>query len=76
MSSSLFGGGPYPQSNNPFNPFGGFTNFLSQINQFRAGLSGDPHQMVDSMVQSGQMSQEQFNYFSNIANQMMPFFRR
>lgn len=74
MSSSLFGSGP--MQNGLFGMFGNFTNFMNQLNQFRAGLSGNPQQMVNNMVQSGQMSQEQFNYLSNMANQILPFFRR
>lgn len=71
----LFGNGGMPQ-NNPFGAFGGMMNFMSQFNQFRNGIQGNPQQMVQSMIQNGQMSQEQFNQLSNMANQIMPFMRR
>lgn len=77
MGNPLFGnnfnGGP---QNNMFNPFGGFMNFMNQFNQFRSGVLGNPQQMVQNMIQNGQMSQEQFNQLSNMANQIMPFIRR
>lgn len=48
----------------------------AQIRQFQQGLRGDPQQMVQQLRQNGQMSDQQFNYFSGIANQIMPFMRR
>ena len=74
MSNPLFGsnGG----NNNLFGPFGGMMGFMNQFNQFRSGFQGNPQQMVQNMLQNGQMSQEQFNQLSNMANQIMPFIRR
>lgn len=74
MGNPLFGNG-MPQ-NNPFGAFGGMMNFMNQFNQFRSGIQGNPQQMVQNMIQNGQMSQEQFNQLSNMANQIMPFIRR
>ena len=51
-------------------------NFMNQFNQFRSTLTGNPEQMVQQLRQSGQMSDEQFNQFSQMANQIMPFMRR
>ena len=42
---------------------------LSQFNQFRSNYSGDPKQEVQKMLQSGQMSQQQFNQLSQAAAQ-------
>lgn len=75
MGNPLFGNGGMGQ-NNMFGPFGGMTNFMSQFNQFRQGIQGNPQQMVQNMLQNGQMSQDQFNQLSNMANQIMPFMRR
>ncbi len=79
MGNPLFGnggfGGGMPQ-NNMFGAFGGMMNFMNQFNQFRSGLQGNPQQMVQSMIQNGQMSNEQFNQLSNMANQIMPFIKR
>lgn len=76
MGNPLFGNqGGMPQ-NNLFGPFGGMMSFMNQFNQFRSGIQGNPQQMVQNMLQNGQMSQEQFNQLSNMANQIMPFMRR
>ena len=75
MGNPLFGNGGMGQ-NNMFGPFGGMMNFMNQFNQFRLGIQGNPQQMVQNMLQNGQMSQEQFNQLSNMANQIMPFMRR
>ena len=75
MGNPLFGNGGMGQ-NNMFGAFGGMTNFMNQFNQFRHGIQGNPQQMVQNMLQNGQMSQEQFKQLSNMANQIMPFIRR
>ena len=74
MGNPLFGNGM--AQNNPFGAFGGMMNFMNQFNQFRSGIQGNPQQMVQNMLQNGQMSQEQFNQLSNMASQIMPFMRR
>ena len=51
-------------------------NFMNQFNQFRQGVQGNPQQMVQNMIQNGQMSQDQFQQLSNMANQIMPFMKR
>lgn len=77
MSNPLFGNGGNPfQNGSAFGPFGGMTNFMNQFNQFRSTLTGNPEQMVQRLRQSGQMSDDQFNQFSQMANQIMPFLRR
>lgn len=76
----LFGNGGFPQGgmsqNNPFGAFGGMTNFMNQLNQFRNGIQGNPQQMVDQLRQNGQMSDAQFQQLSNMANTILPFMRR
>jgi hypothetical protein len=58
---NLFGNGsPQPQQPNMFQRFQEFAN------NFR----GDPRQKVQEMLQNGTMTQEQFNQYSNIANQL------
>lgn len=60
--------------NNPmFNMFGGFANFMAQFNQFRQNIQQngiDPKQQVQQLLNSGQMTQEQFNQFREMANQI------
>lgn len=78
MANPLFGNGGFgggPQ-NNIFGAFGGMMNFMNQINQFRACLQGDPQQMVQQLRQNGKMSDEQFQYFSGIAQQAEPQLRQ
>lgn len=60
-------------NNNFFNLFGGAMNFQQQFNQFtnqfrQSGQS--PQQIVQNMLNSGQMTQEQFNQPRAIANQI------
>lgn len=52
------------------NPTNNMTNLLSQFNQFRSTFSGNPEQQVKQLLQSGRMSQEQFNQFAQTANQL------
>lgn len=54
---------------NPFNSFGlnNFGNMMNQFNQFRSTFQGDPQQRVQELLNSGQMSQQQFNQLSNMA---------
>ena len=56
---------------NDFNqPTNNMANLLSQFNQFRSTFSGNPEQQVKKLLQSGRMSQEQFNQFAQTANQL------
>lgn len=48
-------------------PFGNFNNMLNEYNKFRQTLQGDPRQQVQDLLNSGQMSQEQFNQLSQMA---------
>ena len=56
---------------NDFNqPPNNMANLLSQFNQFRSTFSGNPEQQVKQLLQSGRMSQEQFNQCAQTANQL------
>lgn len=50
-------------------PFGNFMGMLSKFNQFKSQFSGNPQQQVQQLLDSGQMSQEQFERLSNMAKQ-------
>lgn len=50
-------------------PFGNMQNMVNQFQQFRQNFQGDPRAQVQQLLNSGQMSQEQFNQLSNMANQ-------
>ena len=69
MANPLFNmlGGGMPQLPGPL---GNMANFISQLNQFRANYQGNPQQQVQQMLNSGQMSQAQFNQLSQMATQI------
>lgn len=61
-------------ANQLYNQFGRQNNPLEQIAQqaieFRKQFSGNPRAEVERLLQSGQMSQAQFNQYSQIAQQV------
>lgn len=44
--------------------------FLSRFNQFRQTFSGNPQQQIQQMLNSGRITQAQYNNAVNMANQM------
>jgi len=71
MNNSLFNtfnqGQPMPQNQ--------FMNMINSFNQFRSTFSGNPEQQVKSMIQNGQMSQQQFEEIAQLANQLRPLIK-
>lgn len=59
---NILNGGMQPQ-----NPM---TNMINQLNQFRQIFQGDPKQQVQQLLNSGKMSQQQFNQLSQMATQI------
>ena len=59
-----------PQQGNPiFSMFGNFANFQQKFNQFASQMSNtNPQQTVQQLLSSGQMTQEQFNRLSQMAD--------
>lgn len=63
-------------ANQLFNMLGGqnqmnpMTNLVNQLNQFRQSFSGDPKQQVQQLLNSGCMSQNQYNQLSQMATQI------
>ena len=51
-------------------------SMIDQFNQFRSMIQGDPQQMVQQLLQSGKMTQAQFNYLSQMANQFQNLLRK
>ena len=45
-------------------------NMMTQLNQFRQTFQGNPKQQVQQLLNSGRMSQEQFNQLSQMATQI------
>lgn len=60
--------------NNLYNTIGRQNNPLEQLAQqardFRKQFSGNPRQEVERLLQTGAMSQKQFNQYSQIAQQV------
>ena len=50
-----------------------FTQMLTQFNEFKSMFKGDPKQQVQSLLRSGQMSQEQFKQLAEQADQLRAF---
>ena len=66
--------------NNPlFNLLGGnqlpgnMGNMISQFQQFKSMFKGDPRQQVQDLLNSGKMSQQQFNQLQAMATQLQQF---
>lgn len=55
--------------------FGGFANFQKNFNQFANQFNNqgaqNPQQVVQNLLNSGQMTQDQFNQMRDIANAIM-----
>lgn len=45
-------------------------NFLQQLQNFASTFSGNPQQIVQNMLNSGRVSQDQYNQAVKIANQL------
>ena len=70
MASSLFG------NSKPSLPQNNLMGMLQQFNQFKQQMSGkNPQEMVQQLLQSGQMSRQQFDQLSQMASQMQQFLK-
>lgn len=60
---------------NPFNvigmnnPMGNMGQMIQQFNQFRQSFKGNPQQVVQQMLNNGQITQEQMNQAMQAAKQ-------
>ena len=65
--------------NQPNNIFELFNNrkqeLRQQFNVFCSQFQGDPREQVQNLLDSGKMTQEQFNYLSNLAKTCQGFFK-
>lgn len=64
-------------ANNLYNQFGRQNNPLEQLAQqareFQKQFKGSPRQEVERLLQTGAMSQQEFNRYSQIAQQVARF---
>lgn len=56
-------------NNNPF------VNIIQQVKQMQQTFNGNPKAEVERLIKSGAMTQEQFNEYSQTANQIMQMFK-
>ena len=60
--------------NNIFNMFGGFNNFQNQFNAFKQQFNMQnnisPQEKVQQLLNSGQMTQQQFDQLREMANKI------
>ena len=47
--------------------------FLAQYQQLKNTIKGDPKQMVEQLISSGQMSRAEFERYAQSANQLLRF---
>lgn len=71
MGNPLFNrfqnGGNYIPGNR--GPIGNMMNLMGRFQQFKNNFQGDPREQVQQLLNSGQMTQEQFNQLSQMASQ-------
>jgi len=53
------------QNQNPIN------GFMQKFNQFRQSFSGDPQEQIQKLMNSGRISQQDYNNAYQMAQQMM-----
>ena len=47
------------------------TNIIQQAQEFKKTFTGNPRDEVQKLLNSGRMTQQEFNYYSNIAQQVI-----
>ena len=79
MANSIFERfGKNRQSSPMPGPFGKVSNMMDQFQAFKAQMQMSPDQAeakVKELLNSGQMTQDQFNQLSNLANRFQSMFR-
>ena len=61
---------PHPLFNLFSSPQPQKPNMFQQFQQFMNNFKGNPQQKVQELLQNGQMTQDQFKQYSDIANQL------
>ena len=65
MGNPLFNQFGQGQQQNPIQ------NIIDEIQNFKQMFKGDPKKEVEKLMQTGQMSQQDFNRLSQMANQIL-----
>ena len=71
MNNPLLGGAPQMGG-----PFGNIQQMMQRLQQFRQTFQGDPRQQVEQMLNSGKISQSQYNSAYQMAQQFQRFLGR
>lgn len=61
--------------NQPIAQDNGFGSMMQEFARFRQGFRGDARAEVQKLLNSGQMTQAQYNQLSAIAGQIMPMLK-
>lgn len=75
MSNPLMqfmGGGANPMLSNPL---GNILRFKRELREFQSSFRGDPQQKVQELLESGQMTREQYDQYRQMAQQILPFLK-
>lgn len=56
--------------------FGNAMNMIQSLNQFAQAFRGDPKQQVQQLLNSGRMTQDQFNQLQQMATQFQQMLGR
>lgn len=67
-------------ANQLFEQFGnqannGMTAFIDEVKQMQETFKGDPRAEVERLLDSGKLSQADFNKYAQMANQIMQFMK-
>lgn len=52
-----------------------YSNMIGQIKEFSKTIQGDPKEIVQKMLNSGEMSQNEFNRYAQMAQNILPFLK-
>ena len=61
--------------NQPAPNDGGFSQLVTEVKRMQQTFRGNPQEEVQRLLQSGQMTQEQFNRYAQMASQIAPMIR-
>lgn len=70
MANSLYNSMNGQMANNPF------AQIIQEAQKLKNSFNGNPREEVQKLLNSGQMSQQQFNQYSQIAQQVMQMMGR
>lgn len=71
MPNGLFDQLNQPHAARPQMNDGGFSQLIADVRKMQQTFKGDPRDAVQRLLNSGEMTQEQFNQYAQLANQIM-----